>query len=503
MKIEELNLNIVDDTISSDRDRESLIINLISERIVRQNKTIILNPSDIGFVDAYAPDGFDEFSGGTIIEVKGSVYDTNIVRNSMDKLKSIIVGKGIRNIIYIFQCDIKTPESKLTEDYSIITVSRPSISVTILDKSYVNKLLRESNRDINTIRRSVFEDKVKNTINYRPSNWLAEREDILSELASSYNSGQFSLFLGAGVSASAGMPDWETLINSLFVGFVNEKVEWPQKPQPKHLEALVARLNKLNDPSTLMSARYIRKGLAGDVGDYEKFRQSVTASLYSKKSRKLQFSSRLIDEICALCMPQRIGAKVRSIVNYNFDDLVERQLNKKGTRHKSIYNEVGFFDQNELPVFHVHGFLPEDGTSHPGLERSTLVFSEEGYHQIYTDSYHWSNLVQLNALRESRCLMIGLSISDPNLRRLLDISSKHADKPKHFAFMKRLSSVAFCNDKNEAGDLSNVVVEDDISSKFLDSHHKLSEQVLSELGVRVIWYEEHDDIPKILELLKP
>lgn len=499
MANENTKINIVEESIDSDRDREDLILNLLSDRIRSQGKDIVINPSDLGLVDVFAPDGFDEFVGETVVEIKGTYFDSRIIAARLVSLKNSILKKGVKNVVFIFQCSINKINGKIAS--RDLTLKMNGISVHILDNAYISKLLKENKRDVLSLRRSVFEDKVKNTINFRPSNWKVERDEILTDLISSYNSGQFSLFLGAGVSASAGMPDWETLINSLFVNVISEAVHWPLTPQSAHLESLVTRLNELNDPSTLMSARYIRKGLTGEVGDYEKFRKSVTASLYSTKNKKSPTSSPLISEICALCMPQRTGAKVHSIVTYNFDDLIERELTERSTRHRSIYNEIGRFDQNELPVFHVHGFLPEDESSHPALERSTLVFSEEGYHQIYADSYHWSNLVQLNSLRESRCLMIGLSLTDPNLRRLLDISSKYADKPRHFAFMKRLSETAFCNDKNEAGDISNVVTEDDISRTFLESHHKLSEQVLSELGVRVIWYEDYSEIPDFLKLL--
>jgi hypothetical protein len=100
---------------------------------------------------------------------------------------------------------------------------------------------------------------------------------------------------------------------------------------------------------------------------------------------------------------------------------VERDLATKGALHKSIYTESEVYDPDELPIYHVHGFLPEDDSKYNDLDKSTLVFSEEGYHHIYTDAYHWSNLVQLNSFRENNCLMIGLSMTDPNLRRLLDI----------------------------------------------------------------------------------
>jgi len=124
-----------------------------------------------------------------------------------------------------------------------------------------------------------------------------------------------------------------------------------------------------------------------------------------------------------------------------------------------------------------------------------LVFSEEGYHQIYGEAYHWSNLIQLNSLKETACLMVGLSLTDPNLRRLLEISAKSLDKPKHFAFLKRISFEEFSKEEGKT------IVKASVNTtrKFLERHHSLNEEVMRELGVNIIWYESYDEIPKILK----
>jgi hypothetical protein len=138
--------------------------------------------------------------------------------------------------------------------------------------------------------------------------------------------------------------------------------------------------------------------------------------------------------------------------------------------------------------------LPELREKYPNIDKATLVFSEEGYHQIYREAYHWSNLIQLNCLKETACLMVGLSLTDPNLRRLLEISAKSVDKPKHFAFLKRVSYDTFSRE----GEKSVVRAPASVVRTFLDRHHSLNEEVMKELGVNIIWYEEYDDIPKLL-----
>ena len=54
------------------------------------------------------------------------------------------------------------------------------------------------------------------------------------------------------------------------------------------------------------------------------------------------------------------------------------------------------------------------------------------------DAYNWSNIIQLNCFLENTCMLIGLSVTDPNLRRLLDVAAKNNNVPKHYVLLKRL-----------------------------------------------------------------
>lgn len=119
-----------------------------------------------------------------------------------------------------------------------------------------------------------------------------------------------------------------------------------------------------------------------------------------------------------------------------------------------------------------------------------MVFSEEGYHRMYSNPYHWSNLVQLANFRDNTCVMIGLSMDDPNLRRLLDIAQNGNPNANHYAFLKRVT-LSEISTKNEG---ESVIVE----VSFLERHHKLQELIFKELGVNVIWFEEFDELPQLL-----
>src|SRR3712207_4187965 len=112
------------------------------------------------------------------------------------------------------------------------------------------------------------------------------------------------------------------------------------------------------------------------------------------------------------------------------------------------------------------------------------------------DPFSWSNIIQLNLLREVTCVMVGLSLTDPNLRRLLDIAARKGNRSRHFAFLRReLASLTGPGAKN--GRRLQPVVGTAVSNV----HHEIQESSFQQLGVNVIWVEEHEEIPPLLDSL--
>ena len=110
------------------------------------------------------------------------------------------------------------------------------------------------------------------------------------------------------------------------------------------------------------------------------------------------------------------------------------------------------------------------------------MLSEYDYHNIYRESYNWSNVEQLHALDRNICFFIGLSMTDPNLRRLLDFSCQGGDRGcYHYAFIKRtpLRNGEKYKQSNE-------------------QHFQQIEHQMQSLGINIIWYQRYDEIPNII-----
>lgn len=289
--------------------------------------------------------------------------------------------------------------------------------------------------------------------------WKNKRERIM-EVAKYYlNTEICTLFLGAGVNKDAGGVLWNDLLNRVFSHFC--------KPLTK--KDLNTIMKKYSD-SPLILGRYIlnNKGRKKQFSDY--LRKYV---LYKNISIS---TSILIPAICNMV----IKKKVESIITYNYDDIIENALNKNGCKAVSIYSKSRC-SKGELPVYHVHGLIPQNKVA----IQSTPVFSEDDYHDLYKDAYLWSNIEQLHALDRNTCFFIGLSMTDPNLRRLLDFSRQNSDKEvHHFVFMKRSNIFPSKNNQNKD-----------------DTHFKNIEDQMESLGVNIIWCVDFNEVPSLLNKL--
>lgn len=173
---------------------------------------------------------------------------------------------------------------------------------------------------------------------------------------------------------------------------------------------------------------------------------------------------------------------------------------------KSIFATGMNPELGELPIYHVHGFLPQKGKL---SKANQVTLGEAIYHEQYTNTYSWNNLVQINKFRKNNCLFIGSSLTNPNIRRLLDIAKqqKSSEDSNHFTFRRRYDENYVRDQLRYALDKNNKLLnEKSISSLSFEETSKLLIQIIEKfeendglsLGVNTIWIESYEEIPKIL-----
>lgn len=291
------------------------------------------------------------------------------------------------------------------------------------------------------------------------SDWEEERKDShIPNLIRSIKSNHATLFLGAGVGQSAGLPSWNELLKKLI-----------KKSSYTHLyEQDIDKISDACANSTLITARYLTQSGFGS----QTLEEVIHKIFYT--DTKFKYSD-LMKSIVKLSKKSQI----KSIITYNYDNLIDQHI----PNSRAIYGDRRISNANEFPIYHVHGYVPQNGI----LLDSEVVLSEECYHEKYREVFDWSNVEQIYALTHTTCLFIGLSMSDPNLRRLLDIAkanykSEEQDCP-HYAFLRR-TALNGCDmpcgkNKNE-------------------EHIKTLEKMYRDLGIIVIWYEKYEDLPRII-----
>lgn len=290
------------------------------------------------------------------------------------------------------------------------------------------------------------------------------RASHIGKLRESLRRGRLTLVCGAGASVEAGIPAW----NALLFRLLESMMERISKDYSLSLgNDAAAEFQQRIGASSLILGKYLKNNLGDD------FKDEVRNALYPKEP----VASALIDSIVQLARPQRDGKPLDSIITFNFDGLIEENLTGHTIPNKSIFSEAINHDSNEIPVYHVHGYLPRTGAIPHDTD---LVFSEDAYHTQFIDPFSWSNLIQLNKLTQNTCLFVGVSLSDPNMRRLLDVAwRKNPDKTLTHYIVKRLPQ------------LSERDVLDEVTKL-------LEEQDANALGLNVVWIHSFHELPNFL-----
>jgi hypothetical protein len=287
------------------------------------------------------------------------------------------------------------------------------------------------------------------------------------------------LGLGAGVSVSAGIPDWNTLLQRIASAFFQH---WPDATSspPRKLSIVFAHGNS-HSPAAVS----IGKTLAG--GDPLLVAQQIKnclrdadwlwllrRALYDDPdgSPHSGTPSPLIEVLSRLCAREK--SIVSEVITYNYDDLLERCL----CAHDIPNSPVAFHSTDSstkgLHVYHPHGYLPLGG----GPAKSRFILAESDYHEHIAAPHSWSNLIQLHAFARYTGVFVGASLCDPALRRTLRLARITHERP-HFAFLAWTQPVSPETTKLDA----------------------LFDRDLQNLGVHPIRYDPRNKHSRITELL--
>lgn len=326
-----------------------------------------------------------------------------------------------------------------------------------------------------------------------------DRSEIIKEVRQYYKKERLVLVLGAGVSMAFGLPSWDILLQKLMVATLEKE---------KNASSILSKLfAKIFNPSPLIAGRYLQKYFETNNQSFE---EEVRKILYQEIERKT--TSELMDEIVRYCIAPGKSPNLNSIITYNFDDILEQSILKSilDLPFKSIFGQGIDVDSGELPIYHVHGYLPEKGKL---SESNQITFGENVYHKQYTDIYSWNNIVQINKFRENNCLFIGTSLTDPNTRRLLDISNQQrtSKKGSHFIFkirykkddVKKALEILLNQNKDLMNEKSVANLQlDETVLTLIETIESFEENDLKSFGIKTIWVDRYSEIPELMREIR-
>jgi len=272
------------------------------------------------------------------------------------------------------------------------------------------------------------------------------RESLWQVVKSLNAEGRLALFVGAGVSIGCGLPSWKTLVERV----LNEA--W--KEEPHFASHLIGERN-------ILATRFARN----KIGSH--FNRIVHQCLYR-------------DEVAvSRCVQAIARSGVKHICSLNFDDLLEDALLADGKLpNASDAEDISVSRHEDVTVYHPHGVLPRffNGAE---LDSSKIVFSEDDYHNLYSDAYSSANIAQLALLTGYSVLFVGLSMQDPSLRRLIDIARTRGFRRQHFVVF-RDPTIGCMGEELRHQKLMRRIVELDmkglgVTPWFVDSHDKVAE----------------------------
>ncbi len=255
-----------------------------------------------------------------------------------------------------------------------------------------------------------------------------------------------TLFLGAGISHSRGVPLWDEVVRRMSEWVVGDDEDVALLARVRAsvardlgadvAERVVLRRHPLEPQLALewieaeLTKPPVRREVAARLGMASvDFVTLLRRALYERVSRSGPASDALaaVGDAVRAEWERGPARHVARVITLNADDLLEREVCGDGvprlwpiarpSRHPRWEDRER---PPPIPVYHVHGYLPEDARD-PRGSGHTLVFTDDQFWSTTASPLSFANRVVANALHDTQCVFAGLSMRDVNLMRWLAV----------------------------------------------------------------------------------
>lgn len=277
---------------------------------------------------------------------------------------------------------------------------------------------------------------------------LNDKTKILSELHRIYEAGNLRILAGAGVSIASGFPDWETMNSRLLRNYLSESLRSLGVHQIDPGSSLEEALTK--EVYERLGRDAVAELILRSAGSAADFHDRLASALYQGRGLENLYLSDLQRQIAGLTIsPKHLiaagsfagkgaGQGVAKIYTTNYDPLLEMAIARAyveanlanidpnpAVSFRIFRLPLGASDEQQSPdlpkVRHLHGWVEPDGGA-----GGQVVYAESHYMALQRAGNADANIQTEDLFSKSGAtLIIGMSLTDPNLRRLLYSRSSH------------------------------------------------------------------------------
>lgn len=283
---------------------------------------------------------------------------------------------------------------------------------------------------------------------------------IYPDIPDSYLKGKattrgWSLCIGAGTSLPI-FPSWEKLVINLIKKDPNLKDQNSINEilDSFSLDALIQAASNLLEVSEeefveiLSTELYSKIKLAASKDEWNSIRKIFTSINANNTKDKdwinfINFRDRILKNTSAYGLAKSIvdsynqNLAPSSILSFNAEPLLYSLINSferepfigKVKKAKEVPEIIDLITvsisskcKGRIPYYFCHGALLSELTSKSDVRlksTSKLVFSESSYLQLANSNYAWQSINFLNVCSETTVIFIGVSLTDPNMRKWL------------------------------------------------------------------------------------